>query len=96
MVNHPNRSRRSATLPGHRQEESGSVVAGMLDLRRDDGGWYDPDMDFPGLPNTYVAAREYQITPTLRGIEIVGVGGGVFLPADGECERIGLTIERLV
>lgn len=95
MVNHPNRSRRSATLRGHRQEEGGTVVPDMLDLHRDEGGWFDPGLEFRDLPTIYATAREFLITPDIRGIEITGIGGHIFLPADGECERIGLPIERL-
>jgi len=95
VVNHPNRSRRSTTLRGHYREESGTVVPGTLDLRRDEGGWFDPGLEFRDLPTLYCKAREFLITPDIKGIEITGIGGQPFLPADGECERIGLPIERL-
>ena len=95
MTNHPNRGRNSAVLRGHRRTDSGQMVPGHLALRRDAGGWYDPDMDCPGMQVLYVAAREYQITGTLVGVEIVSVGGGEFLPDAGECERIGLTVVPL-
>lgn len=95
MTTHQHHSHNTAAIQGHFREEGGSLSAGRLYLRRDAGGWYDPDMQLPGQPDIYVTARQYRITADIMGIEIEGCGGQPFLPDDGECERIGLPVHTV-
>lgn len=95
MTTHQRHSRNTAEIRGHYCEEGGALVPGSLYLRRDAGGWYDPHMQFPGLPDIYVTAQQYRITPDLLGVEIEGCCGQPFLPDGGECERIGLAVHTI-
>ena len=70
MVNHPQPQRKHRQCAAIIARKAALLVSGRLFLRRDEGGWYDPDMDFPPGFLIFTSRRaSIQITPTLRGVE---------------------------
>ena len=78
-------------LTGHYLDESGSRAHGKLILERRE----DKCIDESGYP---VRAAQFKVSADIVDVEITSTGPDVykFVPASGECERIGLQVEPLI
>ncbi|TWC12498.1 MULTISPECIES: hypothetical protein [unclassified Pseudomonas] len=75
-------------MKGHYREEGGSLTPGSLTLI---------DMQDKGVcaeNGGEVRARRYQVTGEVEGLELYGNEiAFVFLPDEGECERVGIPVD---
>ncbi len=76
-------------LTGHYRQDCGSLESGILLVEKIGGRFYHAE----GLASEIVAT-EFQVTDSIIGTEITGTVFE-FLPDNGECERIGMTIAKL-